>query len=245
MDGVVLEAGPASGFGLAVYIQHENGDVTVYGHMDQILVPDGQVVKAGDVIALLGNRGQATGPHLHFEVHVGGSKAADRSSPVAARARHGHRSVEDTPLDAPGRTLRQGASAVGDTVAGARREAGHGTRPRPRPGHRGGRAPRSSRRRPRHDAGGAGGRGRRCGPVRLARPAGRRRAHGHRRRGPGPGAGRREPGAAPARDGGRSAGSGWRSSPPSPTACSCSRRGVRARRGDPADRPSRPRSSPA
>ena len=38
MDGVVLEAGPASGYGLAVYIQHENGDVTVYGHMDAILV---------------------------------------------------------------------------------------------------------------------------------------------------------------------------------------------------------------
>ncbi|WP_232797269.1 M23 family metallopeptidase [Blastococcus atacamensis] len=72
MDGVVLEAGPASGFGLAVYIQHENGDVTVYGHMDEILVEAGQVVRAGDTIALLGNRGQSTGPHLHFEVHVGG-----------------------------------------------------------------------------------------------------------------------------------------------------------------------------
>ena len=72
MDGVVLEAGPASGFGLAVYIQHANGDVTVYGHMDSILVEAGQVVRAGDTIALLGNRGQSTGPHLHFEVHVGG-----------------------------------------------------------------------------------------------------------------------------------------------------------------------------
>ncbi|MGY1745164.1 M23 family metallopeptidase [Blastococcus sp. SYSU D00695] len=72
MDGVVLEAGPASGFGLAVYIQHHNGDVTVYGHMDEILVQPGQVVRAGDTIALLGNRGQSTGPHLHFEVHVGG-----------------------------------------------------------------------------------------------------------------------------------------------------------------------------
>jgi murein DD-endopeptidase MepM/ murein hydrolase activator NlpD len=72
MDGVVLEAGPASGFGLAVYIQHDNGDVTVYGHMDEILVEPGQVVRAGDTIALLGNRGQSTGPHLHFEVHVGG-----------------------------------------------------------------------------------------------------------------------------------------------------------------------------
>ena len=71
-DGVVLEAGPASGFGLAVYVQHENGDVTVYGHKEEILVQPGQVVRAGDTIALLGNRGQSTGPHLHFEVHVGG-----------------------------------------------------------------------------------------------------------------------------------------------------------------------------
>ena len=72
MDGVVLEAGPASGYGLAVYVQHEDGDVTVYGHMDEILVSPGQVVHAGDTIALLGNRGQSTGPHLHFEVRLGG-----------------------------------------------------------------------------------------------------------------------------------------------------------------------------
>jgi murein DD-endopeptidase MepM/ murein hydrolase activator NlpD len=72
MDGVVLEAGPASGYGLVVYVQHQNGDVTVYGHMDEILVSAGQVVRAGDTIALLGNRGQSTGPHLHFEVRLGG-----------------------------------------------------------------------------------------------------------------------------------------------------------------------------
>ncbi len=72
MDGVVLEAGPASGYGLVVYVQHQNGDVTVYGHMDEVLVSAGQVVRAGDTIALLGNRGQSTGPHLHFEVRLGG-----------------------------------------------------------------------------------------------------------------------------------------------------------------------------
>jgi murein DD-endopeptidase MepM/ murein hydrolase activator NlpD len=71
-DGVVVRAGAASGFGLAVYVQHDNGDVTVYGHMEQILVAEGQVVRAGDTIALLGNQGQSTGPHLHFEVHLGG-----------------------------------------------------------------------------------------------------------------------------------------------------------------------------
>jgi murein DD-endopeptidase MepM/ murein hydrolase activator NlpD len=72
MDGVVLKAGAASGFGLAVYILHENGDVTVYGHMEKILVKVGDYVEAGQQIALLGQRGQSTGPHLHFEVHRGG-----------------------------------------------------------------------------------------------------------------------------------------------------------------------------
>ncbi len=80
-DGVVLRAGAASGFGLAVYILHENGDVTVYGHMDKILVEPGQYVEAGDTIALLGNRGQSTGPHLHFEVHEGGEDG-ERINPV-------------------------------------------------------------------------------------------------------------------------------------------------------------------
>jgi murein DD-endopeptidase MepM/ murein hydrolase activator NlpD len=72
MDGVVLKAGAASGFGLAVYVLHENGDVTVYGHMEKILVKVGDFVEAGQEIALLGQRGQSTGPHLHFEVHQGG-----------------------------------------------------------------------------------------------------------------------------------------------------------------------------
>jgi len=70
-DGVVLRAGAASGFGLAVYILHDNGD-SVYGHMDSILVKPGQYVTAGQTIALLGMRGESTGPHLHFEVHQGG-----------------------------------------------------------------------------------------------------------------------------------------------------------------------------
>jgi murein DD-endopeptidase MepM/ murein hydrolase activator NlpD len=72
MAGTVLQAGPASGFGQAVYIQHANGDVTVYGHMRTILVTAGQHVTAGQVIAEMGAEGQATGPHLHLEVHVGG-----------------------------------------------------------------------------------------------------------------------------------------------------------------------------
>ncbi|WP_116450055.1 M23 family metallopeptidase [Blastococcus litoris] len=89
-DGVVLRAGAASGFGLAVYILHENGDVTVYGHMDSILVEPGQYVEAGETIALLGNRGQSTGPHLHFEVHKGGEDG-ERINPIPWLAERGVR----------------------------------------------------------------------------------------------------------------------------------------------------------
>jgi murein DD-endopeptidase MepM/ murein hydrolase activator NlpD len=70
--GRVLQAGPASGFGLAVYVQHEDGSVTVYGHINAYFVAAGQQVSAGQQIAEVGNRGQSTGPHLHFEVHAGG-----------------------------------------------------------------------------------------------------------------------------------------------------------------------------
>ncbi|GGP58782.1 M23 family metallopeptidase [Saccharothrix coeruleofusca] len=67
-DGVVIEAGEASGYGLWVKIQHDDGMVTVYGHMDTYSVRKGQRVQAGQQIARMGNRGFSTGPHLHFEV---------------------------------------------------------------------------------------------------------------------------------------------------------------------------------
>ena len=89
-DGVVLRAGPATGFGQAVYIQHANGDTTVYGHMETILVSVGQRVSAGQKIALVGAEGEATGPHLHFEVHQG-SEYGPKVNPVtwlAARRVH-------------------------------------------------------------------------------------------------------------------------------------------------------------
>ena len=67
-DGVVVEAGPASGFGMWVRIKHADGTTTIYGHIDRALVSAGQRVKAGQQIATMGNRGHSTGPHLHFEV---------------------------------------------------------------------------------------------------------------------------------------------------------------------------------
>ena len=87
-DGVVIRAGAASGFGQAVYILGVSGDVTVYGHMETIKVQAGDVVSAGDTIALEGSRGQSTGPHLHFEVHQGGMDGK-RIDPVAWLAARG------------------------------------------------------------------------------------------------------------------------------------------------------------
>lgn len=75
-DGTVIEAGPASGFGLWVRILQDDGTIGVFGHIDQALVTQGQRVRAGEQIATVGNRGQSTGPHLHYEVwHPDGRKA--------------------------------------------------------------------------------------------------------------------------------------------------------------------------
>jgi murein DD-endopeptidase MepM/ murein hydrolase activator NlpD len=71
-DGVVVRAGPATGFGNAVYIQDADGNVHIYGHMKYYNVHAGDVVSAGDQIAKVGSQGQSTGPHLHYEIHRGG-----------------------------------------------------------------------------------------------------------------------------------------------------------------------------
>ncbi|MCL2534001.1 MAG: M23 family metallopeptidase [Nocardiaceae bacterium] len=68
VSGTVISAGPASGFGQWVRVQQDDGTITVYGHVDTYVVSVGQHVAAGQKIATVGNRGQSTGPHLHFEV---------------------------------------------------------------------------------------------------------------------------------------------------------------------------------
>jgi murein DD-endopeptidase MepM/ murein hydrolase activator NlpD len=70
-DGVVLRAGRVSGFGNAVYIQDADGNVHIYGHMRYYDVAAGDIVRAGDQIAKVGNEGFSTGPHLHYEIHRG------------------------------------------------------------------------------------------------------------------------------------------------------------------------------
>ncbi|MGY1821508.1 M23 family metallopeptidase [Geodermatophilus sp. SYSU D00079] len=71
-DGVVIRAGRASGYGNALYIQDADGNVHVYGHMRYYSVRAGDIVHAGDEIAEVGNEGQSTGPHLHYQIHRGG-----------------------------------------------------------------------------------------------------------------------------------------------------------------------------
>jgi len=76
-NGTVIEAGPASGFGLWVRVAQDDGTTAVYGHVDEIRSWVGQRVRAGDVIATVGNRGQSTGPHLHLEIWDQGGRKTD------------------------------------------------------------------------------------------------------------------------------------------------------------------------
>jgi murein DD-endopeptidase MepM/ murein hydrolase activator NlpD len=70
--GVVTDAGWESGYGNTVTIDHGYGVVTKFAHASKLLVKTGQRVQRGQRIALVGNTGLATGPHLHYEVHVNG-----------------------------------------------------------------------------------------------------------------------------------------------------------------------------
>ena len=85
-DGIVKEAGYTnSGYGAWVLLQHADGTVTRYGHISSWNVQVGQRVFAGDQIGAIGNRGNSTGPHLHFSVLLGGNNPTDPVAWLAAR----------------------------------------------------------------------------------------------------------------------------------------------------------------
>ena len=72
-DGVVRMAKyDHSGYGYYVMVRHKNGIETLYGHLSQYFVMEGQAVKAGEIVGLGGNTGRSTGPHLHFETRYAG-----------------------------------------------------------------------------------------------------------------------------------------------------------------------------
>jgi len=70
--GVVVYSGLRPGYGYTVLIEHDNGMITIYGHNSRLLVSQGQPVDAETTIALSGNTGRSTGPHLHFEAWQAG-----------------------------------------------------------------------------------------------------------------------------------------------------------------------------
>ena len=72
-SGTIISSGPASGYGLWVRVEHPDNTISVYGHIDSSNVKVGQQVGAGEQIARMGNRGNSTGPHLHYQIEVGGN----------------------------------------------------------------------------------------------------------------------------------------------------------------------------
>ncbi|MEZ4655685.1 MAG: M23 family metallopeptidase [Candidatus Eisenbacteria bacterium] len=74
--GIVKSVGREEVFGEVVILDHGGGVETLYGHNEKVLVAPGDSIRAGQVVALLGNTGQSSAPHVHFEVRVDG-KATD------------------------------------------------------------------------------------------------------------------------------------------------------------------------
>ena len=77
--GTVLHAGPHSEYGLAVIIDHGQDVRSLYGHLSKIHVKPGQTVERGTELALTGNTGRSSGPHLHYEVMVRGQAVNPRA----------------------------------------------------------------------------------------------------------------------------------------------------------------------
>jgi murein DD-endopeptidase MepM/ murein hydrolase activator NlpD len=85
-SGVVTWSGPRYGYGKLVEVNHGNGYKTRYAHCKELKVNVGDVVRKGDVIALMGSSGRSTGPHVHFEVYKNG-RTVDPASYIHRKPR--------------------------------------------------------------------------------------------------------------------------------------------------------------
>jgi murein DD-endopeptidase MepM/ murein hydrolase activator NlpD len=72
LPGTVTVIVSATGYGLHVVIDHGGGLSSLYGHLDTVVVESGETVLAGEVVGTVGSSGNATGPHLHFEIRRDG-----------------------------------------------------------------------------------------------------------------------------------------------------------------------------
>jgi len=79
-DGTVTHAGWMGAYGFLVEIAHDDGESSLYAHNSRLMVQQGQRVRQGTRIALMGSTGRSTGPHLHFEIRRPGGGA---SNPLA------------------------------------------------------------------------------------------------------------------------------------------------------------------
>lgn len=84
--GVVTFSGYKSGFGNLVQVSHGNGYETLYAHAQKVSVKEGDIIRKGQVLALSGNSGRSTGPHVHFEVHKNG-RVVDPASYIRSTIR--------------------------------------------------------------------------------------------------------------------------------------------------------------
>jgi murein DD-endopeptidase MepM/ murein hydrolase activator NlpD len=86
-DGRVAFAGTMRGYGRVVFVRHAGGYETVYAHLKRILVDEGDVLRAGQVLGRMGDSGRATTPHVHYEVRKD-DKLLDPANYLPRRRQH-------------------------------------------------------------------------------------------------------------------------------------------------------------
>lgn len=130
--GKVISSGTANGYGQWIRIDHGNGVISIYGHMQTRLVSVGDTVTAGQVIAKVGSEGVSTGPHLHFQIEVNGVvvdplKYVSSSGPSAVSSEYNANAFSeesDLPNSYYG-TVEAGGTTIGQRVSGVTTQPVH------------------------------------------------------------------------------------------------------------------------
>ena len=124
-SGKVINSGTARGYGNWIRIDHGNGVISTYGHMKTLYAKKDDIVQAGDVIALVGNEGESTGPHLHFQIEVNGSpvspfKYVSSEGDTTVASNYDPSGFTEDPISDPAYsgTIEAGGVTVGQRVSG-------------------------------------------------------------------------------------------------------------------------------